>query len=49
MTKTWKTGCGKCNGPVCYYPAKLLLESRSFSESSKDLSKRVVDCTNEQT
>jgi len=42
-TKTWKTLCRKCQSPVYYYPAKLLLESHS--ESQEDVTKRIVDCT----
>jgi hypothetical protein len=44
-TSTWKAECRKCKSPVYYYPAKLLLESKSFSEPPEDLSKRIVDCT----
>jgi len=44
-TSTWKAVCKNCKSPVYYYPAKLLLESRSFSEPPEDLRKRIVDCT----
>lgn len=44
-TSTWKTLCRKCKSPVYYYPAKLLLESKSLSNTPDDMRKRVVDCT----
>jgi hypothetical protein len=46
-TSTWrvKDGCRKCKSPVYYYPAKLLLESKSSVEPPDDTSKRIVSCT----
>ncbi|MDP2947397.1 MAG: hypothetical protein Q8N88_04745 [Nanoarchaeota archaeon] len=44
-TSTLKTVCRKCKSPVYYYPAKLLLESKSFSEPPEDLRRRIADCT----
>ena len=44
-TSTWTTECKKCKSPVYYYPAKLLLESKSISDSPEDLRPRIVDCT----
>lgn len=42
-TSTWVGKCRKCNSPVYYYPAKLLLESINFSQA-EDLRPRIVDC-----
>ena len=44
-TSTWKTNCRKCNSPVFYYPAKLLLESKNSSNTPDYTKRRIVDCT----
>jgi hypothetical protein len=44
-TSTYKAICRKCNSPVYYYPAKLLLETSSPSQAQDETNKRIVDCT----
>ena len=44
-TSTWKTLCRKCKSPVFYFPAKLLLESKGFSNTPDEMRTRVVTCT----
>lgn len=44
-TSTWRSVCRKCKSPVYYYPSKLLLESRSYTEPPEDLRVRIVDCS----
>jgi hypothetical protein len=44
-TKTYMAVCKKCQSPVYYYPAKLLLESSRLTETPDDLREREVVCT----
>jgi|GEM_PF-3016955 hypothetical protein len=42
---TWQAECRECKSPVYYYPAKLLLESRTFQEPPEDLTPKLVVCS----